>query len=63
MRLERYRQFLGLRQEERERRSRLRRLVASGLVPVPDEPLELPSEWIDVATGRLFDRRRRARSR
>ena len=63
MRLERYRQFLGLRQEERERRSRLRRLVVSGLVPVPDEPLELPSEWIDVATGRLFDRRRRARSR
>ncbi len=63
MRLERYRLFLGRRSEERERQARLRRLVVSGLVPVPDAPLELPTEWIDVATGRLFDRRRRARTR
>jgi len=60
---ERYRLLLGRRREERELRLRMSRLVAAGLVPVPDEPLELPSERIDVATGRLLDRRRRTRSR
>ena len=60
---ERYRLLLGRRREERELRVRMSRLVVAGLVPVPDEPLELPSERIDVATGRLFDRRRRTRSR
>jgi len=60
---DRVRILLGRRREERELRLRMSRLVAAGLVPVPDEPLELPSERIDVATGRLFDRRRRTRSR
>ena len=64
MTLERYRLLLGRRREERELRLRWTRLVASGLVPVADEPLELPApERIDLATGRLFDRRRRARAR
>jgi hypothetical protein len=58
---ERYRLLLGRRREELELRARMTRLVAAGLVPVPDEPLELPSERVDVATGRLLDRRRRAR--
>jgi hypothetical protein len=60
---ERYRLLLGRRREERELRLRWTRLVASGLVPVADQPLELPApERIDLATGRLFDRRRRTRS-
>lgn len=63
MKVERYRLIIGQRREERELRVRMRRLLAAGLVPVPDEPLELPSERIDVTTGRLFDRRRRTRSR
>jgi hypothetical protein len=63
MKVERYRLLIGRRREERELRLRMRRLLAAGLVPVPDEPLELPSERIDVATGRLFERRRRTRSR
>lgn len=64
MRIARYRLLVGRRKEERELRLRFRRLVASGLVPVPDEPLVLPSpERVDVATGLLFDRRRRARTR
>ncbi len=62
MKRERYRLLLGRRKEERELRLRWTRLVASGLVPVADEPLELPPERIDLATGRLFDRRRRTRS-
>lgn len=59
--LERYRILLARRRDERELRARMSRLVASGLVPVADEPLELPTERIDVATGLLLDRRRRAR--
>jgi hypothetical protein len=58
-----YRLLIGRRREERALRVRMTRLVAAGLVPVPDQPLELPSERIDVATGRLFDRRRRTRDR
>ena len=61
MKREVFRLIIGRRREERELRARLTRLVAAGLVPVPDQPLELPSERIDVATGRLFDRRRRKR--
>jgi hypothetical protein len=62
--LERYRLLLGRRREERELRLRFTRLVASGLVPVADEPLDLRApEKVDLATGRLFDRRRRARRR
>lgn len=64
MKGERYRLLLERRREERELRLRWRRLVVSGLVPLADRPLELPApERIDVATGRLFDRRRRPRSR
>jgi len=60
---ERYRLLLSGRREERELRARMTRLVAAGLVPVPDQPLELPAERVDVATGRLLDRRRRTRAR
>jgi hypothetical protein len=59
---ERYRILLGRRREERELRLRWGHLVASGLVPVADRPLELPPpEKVDLATGGLFDRRRRNR--
>ena len=61
MKRERYRLLLGRRREERELRLRWGRLVASGLVPVADRPLELPPERVDLATGGLFDRRRRNR--
>lgn len=61
MKGERYRILLGRRREERELRLRWGRLVASGLVPVQDRPLELPPERVDLATGGLFDRRRRNR--
>jgi len=61
---DRYRLLLGRRREERELRLRWGRLVASGLVPVADRPLELPDpERVDLATGGLFDRRRRTRAR
>jgi len=64
MKIARYRLLIGRRKEERELRLRFSRLVASGLVPVPDEPLELPApERVDLATGLLFDRRRRGRPR
>lgn len=64
MKLARYRLLLGRRKEERELRVRFSRLVASGLVPVPDQPLALPApERVDLATGQLFDRRRRTRAR
>lgn len=61
MNVQRYRLILSRRREERELRVRLRRVLASGLVPVLDDPIELPAELIDVSTGRLADRRRRAR--
>lgn len=63
MKGERYRILLGRRREERELRLRWGRLVASGLVPVADRPLELPAERVDLATGGLFDRRRKTRIR
>jgi hypothetical protein len=64
VKVERYRLLLGRRREERERRARMSRLVVSGLVPIPDQLLELPpAEQVDVATGMLFDRRRRTRGR
>lgn len=47
---------LRRRREQRELRLRFRRVVASGLVPVADSPIELPPERIDVRTGRLADR-------
>ena len=55
----RYHIYLNRRREERERRLRLRRVLRSGVVPIADEPIELPAERIDLATGRLVDRRRR----
>ena len=57
-----YRKFLARRREERELRLRMRRVLASGFVPVADEPIELPAEAIDLATGRAkLERRRKAR--
>lgn len=61
--LTRYRLLLARRREERQLRARFTRLVAAGLVPVADRPLELPPERIDLASGRLLDRRGRARPR
>lgn len=61
MKRERTQLLLGRRREERALMARMTRLIAAGLVPVPDQPLELPSERVDVATGRLLDRRRRIR--
>jgi hypothetical protein len=58
----RYRMFLRRRREDRELRARLTRVMASGLVPVADEPLELPTERVDLASGGLLDRRQRKRS-
>ncbi|HUS68475.1 MAG TPA: hypothetical protein VMZ28_28265 [Kofleriaceae bacterium] len=56
------RKFMTRRREERELRLRMRRVIASGFVPVADEPIELPSEPIDLATGRArLERRRKAR--
>lgn len=57
-----YRKFMSRRREERELRLRLRRVIASGFVAVADDPIELPSEPIDLATGRArLERRRKAR--
>lgn len=58
-----YRRSLGRRHEERERLVRMRRLLGAGLVPLADLPIELPAEMVDLATGRLVDRRRRQRTR
>ncbi|HTE55569.1 MAG TPA: hypothetical protein VK698_32165 [Kofleriaceae bacterium] len=56
-----YRQFLRRRREERAYRRRWERLVAAGIAPVLDDPMELAPEQICVNTGELLDRRAASR--
>ncbi|MBL4636727.1 MAG: hypothetical protein JKY56_22950 [Kofleriaceae bacterium] len=50
----RYR-ILARRRLEAPRRLRLRSAQHQGLEPIPDDPMELPTELVDVATGERID--------
>lgn len=50
----RYR-ILARRRLEAPRRLRLHAALRDRLDPIPDDPMELPTELVDVATGELID--------